>query len=153
MRASTKGRLAAASIVIAASLAYAIWYGLKFVESTVGPRYAIEWTSVFILEHLDENNHQWPRDWEDLRDEFESRGSGYAWSFQELQTLVVVRWDIQLPEDRQRFTDDSFRVIELPDSNSFRRVLEIDLEKSNRSVRNYVVDGQRPESHADRARP
>ena len=66
------------------------------------PRYGIEWTSIFIVEHMENSEGQWPRGWEDLRDEFQHHGEGhYAWTFEELQPLVEVRWDIQLPRDAE----------------------------------------------------
>jgi hypothetical protein len=79
----------------------------------------------------------------DLRDDFKRRGEGhYAWTFEELQTLVEVRWDIRLPRDRDVFSDETFRAISLPAENAFARGLESDLVQWNRELRDYVSSGR-----------
>lgn len=130
---------------------YWIWWGIAFVESTVRPRYAVEWTSLFLVEHLEENEGRWPSGWDDLRDD--SRDSGaYASGFDELQTLVDVRWDVELPRDRELFADERFRVVQLPKSNRFKGHLESDVSEWNRMVRDYVFLGERSQWLRDNLR-
>lgn len=99
----TAGRIIGlTALLVVGGIAYGVTYAMNFLDSTVKPRYGIEWTSIFIVEHMESSDGQWPRGWEDLRDEFQHRGEGhYAWTFEELQPLVEVRWDIQLPRDAE----------------------------------------------------
>ncbi|MFK7820215.1 MAG: hypothetical protein AB8G99_15950 [Planctomycetaceae bacterium] len=125
---------------VAAVLGYCAWWGLSFLEGTVKPRYAVEWTTLFIVEHLEENNGRWPISWSDLRDDFDSREvSSYASDFDELQTLVEVRWDIQLPKDRELFDDESIQIVRIPESNQFKSSLEPSVIQWNRELRGYVI--------------
>ena len=69
------------------------------VASLPREAYASDWTSVFIIEHL-RRTDRWPTGWEDLRDEYDelARPTHYAWTFEELQSLIDVRWDATLEE-------------------------------------------------------
>ena len=65
-------------------------------ELMVSPReaYASDWTAAFIIEHI-RTSDVWPSKWEDLKDEYDRLAAPehYAWTFQELQTLVSINWD------------------------------------------------------------
>ena len=127
----------AAAIV---TVGYGIWWGLSFLDSTVKPRYAVEWTTLFIAEHLEANDRCWPIGWDELKDDFDRRGSGhYPFDFAELQTLVAVRWDVELPRDRELFSDGQIQVVQIPESNRFRSSLEPGVVQWNRELRDYVV--------------
>jgi hypothetical protein len=56
--------------------------------------YASDWTAIFVIEHLKSTDGEWPRSWDDLRDEYDTMAepSHYAWSFTELQERVVFDW-------------------------------------------------------------
>ncbi len=130
-------------LIAVVAIVFGVSYALNFVESTVKPRYAVEWASLFIVEHMESSNGQWPQGWEDLRDEFQRREEGhYAWTFEELQTLVEVRWDLQLPRDRGVFSNETFRAISIPADNAFADGLEADLVRWNRELRDYALSGE-----------
>ena len=127
-------------IAIVCSLAYGIYFGIEFVGATVGPRYALQWTSAFIVEHLKNNDNKWPTGWEDLRDEYESMAEPdfYAWSFDELQTLVDVRWNITLPDDMTTLEDATRSIVSVSGDNKYTRVLEGDVRIANQEIRDYL---------------
>jgi hypothetical protein len=58
--------------------------------------YASDWTSIFVIDHL-RTSGDWPKGWDDLRDEYDrlAPASHYAWTFEELQTLVWFDWNAE----------------------------------------------------------
>ena len=79
--------------------------------------YAADWSSEFVVQHLEKNDNQWPSGWDDLRDEFESMADSdhYPWTWEELKARIIIQWDAN-PEvlakaDGKR--DPPFEVIEL----------------------------------------
>ena len=136
----TYGICLAIFIAIVCGFVLYIYRGIEFVEATVRPRYAVQWTSSFIIEHLKNSDNQWPTEWEDLRDEFDTMAepSHYAWSFDELQTLVDVRWDITLPDDMDAFDDATKTFVSIKRDNKYAHVLKEDVRVANQQIRDYL---------------
>lgn len=81
---------------------------IRFLELVTIPSdaYASDWTAVFVIEHLKSSDDSWPTDWEDLRDEFDrlAEPSQYAWTFNELQDRVDLRFDVTAEQVRDSKT-------------------------------------------------
>ena len=76
--------------------------GLSFAKQLIGiPReaYASDWTAAFIIEHI-RTTGEWPTGWDDLRDEYDRLAvpEHYAWTFEELQSLINVDWDVSIAD-------------------------------------------------------
>ena len=56
--------------------------------------YAVWWVANMVVEHLKANGDAWPKNWEDLRDDYQTcvKRSGQPWSFEELRSRVAVDW-------------------------------------------------------------
>lgn len=132
-----RGSCLAILAAIACVLAFGIYIGFKFVEA-VRPRYAVQWTSEFIIEHLKNNDNQWPTDWEDLRDEYESMAprEHYAWSFDELQLLVDVRWNISSPDEMETLGNAMQNFVSV--KNKHLEFLDEDIRFANQQIREYL---------------
>ena len=81
-----------------------VWV-IRFTKQVIGiPReaYASDWTAVFIIDHL-RTSGTWPTGWHDLRDEYDRLAvpQHYAWTFDELQTLIDVNWDSSVDAIRE----------------------------------------------------
>lgn len=75
---------------------------VSFAKQVIGiPReaYASDWTAVFVIEHI-RTTGEWPTGWEDLRDEYDRLAvpQHYAWTFEELQSLINVDWDVSISD-------------------------------------------------------
>lgn len=97
-----------------------VW-AFRFVKQVAGiPReaYASDWTAAFIIDHI-RTSGTWPTGWHDLRDEYDRLAvpEHYAWTFDELQTLVNVNWDTTIRE-----LSDSEKPIDNVQLSSGRRV-------------------------------
>ncbi len=73
-----------------------VWAILAYVavETLYRDAYAVSWVAGMVTQHLEANNEEWPRCWEDLRDDYEvaALASGRPWSFEELTWRVNVDW-------------------------------------------------------------
>ncbi|QEF98094.1 hypothetical protein Mal15_21410 [Stieleria maiorica] len=83
---------------------FGIAKALSFAKQVIGiPReaYASDWTAVFIIDHI-RTSGEWPTGWHDLRDEYDRLAvpQHYAWTFEELQSLITVDWDVDISELR-----------------------------------------------------
>ena len=70
------------------------------VNQTIRNAYAMWWVADMVLVHLDTNNSERPKCWEDLRDDYDVcvARSGQPWSFEELKGRVFVNWEINSSE-------------------------------------------------------
>ena len=72
-----------------------LWYAIHRTSSIVRDAYASDWSTDFLLLHLQANDYQWPKSWEDLRDEHASRyPKPCPFTFKEIQDRVDLRFDI-----------------------------------------------------------
>ncbi|MGC3965922.1 MAG: trypsin-like peptidase domain-containing protein [Pirellulales bacterium] len=62
--------------------------------TTVRNAYAVEWVAGMMVRHLTEHPGAWPRGWDELRDDYDAAvaENGRPWTFEELQSRVVVDW-------------------------------------------------------------
>ncbi len=78
-----------------------------------------------VVEHLDANDGEWPKNWNALRDDYQTcvKRSGRPWEFEQLRTRVAVDWDAnpkKLINDSDASDIAAFRVIWLRDgTNSY----------------------------------
>ena len=58
--------------------------------------YAVWWAADMAIEHLRENENQWPRTWDDLRDDYAAcvSRSGQPWTFDEIRQRVTIDFDV-----------------------------------------------------------
>lgn len=109
----------AASLLLAMAVA---WFAIRStLESyhALPDAYASDWTAIFVIDHLRTSDGAWPKDWSDLKDEFDrmAEPNHYAWTFEELQQRVDIRFDVDPQELRD--ADPPLEVIRL---TSGRRV-------------------------------
>ena len=82
--------------------------------------YAVWWVANMVVEHMKANNNQWPKNWDELRDDYQTRTerSGEPWSFEELAGRTNIDWQTD-PADLLVKSGDhqtaQFRVITLSD--------------------------------------
>lgn len=58
---------------IALTSVVAIAYGIRLTENVVHDAYASDWTTEFVISHLQSNDNSWPSSWDDLQDEHAAR--------------------------------------------------------------------------------
>lgn len=104
-----------------AYFAYFVVHSVVETVTVVVPNaYALEWASVFVIEHMEANENRWPTSWADLKDEYDSQvASGHtpAPTWQELQSRVEIDWDVDvdLLVTADPKNDPPFRAIWLSD--------------------------------------
>jgi hypothetical protein len=81
-------------IAIAAVVALGFSYAIR-VNQMSRDSYAVWWVADMCVEHMATNNGDWPRNWDDLRDDYQAcvARSGQPWSFDELSARVAIDWD------------------------------------------------------------
>lgn len=105
------------------------------VLSQIDDSYAADWTAEFLINHLRSPGSTWPSSWSELEDEFNSNPSnGYPFSFEELQDLVNVQWDVNTVAIAN--SDPPFKVITLarPSGND-----SVCIEPNSR-IRDYIAN-------------
>jgi hypothetical protein len=78
-------------------------YGIHCaVNQTVPNAYAVEWVGGMVVDYLRQNNDRWPQSWDDLRPVYEQHVSqvGQPWTFDELRSRVIIRWDVDVERVR-----------------------------------------------------
>lgn len=75
----------------------------RTVTQTIPNAYAVEWVGGMLVDYLRQNEDRWPDSWDDLRAVYEQHVEmvGQPWSFQELKSRVIVRWDVDVERVRQ----------------------------------------------------
>jgi len=101
---------------------FAIWMGFR-VREVIHDSYAVWWVADMVVEHLKATEDQWPKDWDELRDDYRTvvKRSGDAWSFEELSSRVCVDWTASVAELRKSALEGdkpNFRVIWLRDERT-----------------------------------
>ncbi len=81
-------------VVIAALISLGLSYANRVAQSISGS-YAVWWVADMVVEHLDANDGEWPKNWNALRDDYQTcvKRSGRPWEFEQLRTRVAVDWD------------------------------------------------------------
>jgi hypothetical protein len=68
-----------------------------------------------VVEHMKANDGQWPANWDDLVDDFQTcvNGSGRPWQFNDLKKRVTIDWNVNPDEliEQQTGGKPDFRVI------------------------------------------
>ena len=73
-----------------------------------------------VTEHLKANENEWPRSWDDLRDDYDTcvARSGQPWTFDEIRRRVTIDFDVntnELLEHARGKFEPNFSVIRLSD--------------------------------------
>ena len=54
-----------------------LWTTAKDIEKAITTSYQQEWVASMCVEHMKANNNQWPRSWDDVRDDYQTiQGAG-----------------------------------------------------------------------------
>ena len=111
------------TLSVLGGFAFFVYSVVDTVTVVVPNAYALEWASVFVIEHLEANENRWPTSWADLKDEFDRQvasGHAPAPTWQELQSRVVIDWDVNVDSlvtaDPKK--DPPFRAIWLSDGTN-----------------------------------
>ena len=105
-------------VAVAILLAGAYW--LHRVNQGIRNSYAVGWVANMVVEHMKANENQWPSDWDDLQDDYQTcvDRSGQPWSFDELSSRTQIDWEA-VPADLLAQSSGhpaaQFRVITLTD--------------------------------------
>ncbi|HEX2476243.1 MAG TPA: hypothetical protein VHK01_15940 [Lacipirellulaceae bacterium] len=104
-----------AVLVVVAVLGTGAWCLYRTLDG-IRDAYAVWWVADMVVEHMIANQGAWPRDWDELRDDYQTcvARSGQPWSFEELRSRVIVDWSVdpkRLAAIASRGTRPPFRVI------------------------------------------
>lgn len=90
------------ALLLVAAGAYVAFSVYRTVNTTIPNAYALEDVASMVVYYLHHNDDQWPRSWDDLQPIYDEHVAKYnAWSFEELQSRVIVRWDVDVERVRQ----------------------------------------------------
>lgn len=94
-------------VAVAAVVSFAVSTMIG-VNNTIRGSYAVWWVASMCIEHMEANNGEWPRKWDDLRDDYQTcvARSGEPWTFDELSSRTEVDWDAN-PIELLSIADDS----------------------------------------------
>lgn len=95
----------------------------RILHTDLPNAYAVEWVAELVVQHMDANDGAWPRDWDELRDDYQTltEDLGSTWSFEELQSRVAIDWQADpatLIDQASATVDVPFNVIWLQDGSS-----------------------------------
>lgn len=107
-------------IALAVGAGYVAYEFHHYWSVTVPKADAAEWAGGMIVRHLKRTNGQWPRSWEDLRDDYEAGVAqvGRTWMFEDLVNRIVVDWDadpLQLAKAKPNDQEPPFHVVRARD--------------------------------------
>ncbi len=114
------------------------------VLSQMDDSYAADWTAEFLINHLRSPGNTWPSGWSELKDEFDANPSnGYPFTFDELQDLVNVQWDVDTATIAN--SDPPLKVITLarPSGN------ELVCIEPNTRIRDYFANASSMDNSVD----
>lgn len=99
------------TLFVVVAIAAVISLGLSWLNranQSLRGAYAVWWVANMCVEHMDANNGEWPRSWDDLRDDYQTcvARSGQPWTFGELSQRVEVDWDAN-PSELLPIADNS----------------------------------------------
>ena len=98
-------------------------YYLHRLNQGIRNSYAVWWVADMVVEHMKANDDLWPKNWDDLRDDYQTctERSGQPWSFDELSSRTQIDWQA-VPTDLLTQSDGhqgaQFRVITLTDGTN-----------------------------------
>lgn len=83
--------------------------------------YTAWWVGDMVVNHLRTNDDRWPRNWDELKDDYQDcvKRSGQPWTFDELKRRVLIDWDADPNQllTRQANGIPQFRAIWLTDGS------------------------------------
>ena len=96
-----------------------VWFAYT-MHRTIHNSYAVWWAADMVIEHLKANDNQWPQNWDELRDDYDTcvKRSGQPWTFNEIRQRVTIDFDTdadELLEKARGLNQPNFSVIRLSD--------------------------------------
>ena len=87
--------MALSLVAIALTVVAAIAYGMILTGNVVRDAYASDWTTEFLISHLESNGNTWPTSWSDLEDEHAARyPQPCPFTFAEIQDRVELKFNV-----------------------------------------------------------
>ena len=87
------------AVLIAAGLVWSVGLGISRTRHNLEANqseYAARLVAEMCVEHMRANRLAWPRNWEDLQDDFSTVArSGQSWTFSDLKKRVGVDWKVE----------------------------------------------------------
>ena len=112
-------------VAVVAGIGYCIRLAndLQELNEIIRNSYAVWWVADMVIEHQLANEGAWPRNWDDLRDDYQTcvKRSGQPWTFEELRSRVIVDWNADpsaLAKSAKTTDHPEFRVIWLRDGTN-----------------------------------
>ncbi len=93
------------------------------IGEIVRDAYAVWWAADLVVAHMEANNDQWPKGWDELRADYDTcvkRSRSQSWSFEELKSKVCIDWSADPSELSKSVVGSEkpqFRVIWLRDGS------------------------------------
>lgn len=121
-------------------LAVVVYFANSFNQK-IRNSYAAWWAADMVIEHMIANDNQWPAEWEDLRDDYQTcvKRSGRPWTFDEIQTRVSIDFSVNaaaLVDSAETLARPAFRVIWLSDGTDSH----LQSHEPNTMILNYLMD-------------
>ncbi len=90
-------------VVLICGAGYFAYSVHRYANTTVPNAYAVWWVGGMVVNYLEQNEDQWPQSWDDLKPVYDQQilESGQPWSFEELKSRVIIRWDVDVERVRQ----------------------------------------------------
>jgi len=93
------------------------------MNSTVRNAYAGWWVGDMVVEHLRANNDVWPKNWDELTDDYQTcvaNAGAQPWEFEELRNRVEIDWnaDPNVLVEQHANGEPEFNVIWLSDGTN-----------------------------------
>jgi hypothetical protein len=109
-------------VAIASLVAFAVSSVMQ-MNNTIRNAYAGWWVGDMVVEHLRANNDNWPKNWDDLTDDYQTcvaNTGAQPWEFDELRNRVKIDWDADPTElvEQQSEGKPQFKVIWLADGTN-----------------------------------
>ena len=91
------------AVLIAAGLVWSVGLGISRTRHNLEvnqSEYAARLVAEMCVEHMRANRLAWPRNWEDLQDDFQPclARSGQSWTFADLKKRVGIDWKVELKQ-------------------------------------------------------
>jgi hypothetical protein len=110
---------ASISLTVAGVIAFAIC-AMSVAGRTARQAYYVQCVSEMVIFHLDANDRQWPRSWDDIQDDKANCGGLAEWPLADLKQNVSVDWNANVAELRRAASKNGeppFRAVWLTDGS------------------------------------
>ncbi len=125
-------------VIVVGAVALGV-YVYRSIDATLRNSYAVWWVADMVIVHLAANEQQWPRSWDELRDDYATcvKQSGKPWTFEELSRRVMVDWNANTRSlDEAIHRGEDFKVIWLSDGSNDHW----ERREPNQKIRDYLAN-------------